>query len=100
MNIELFIGFLDRCLISKIPISANLLPLYINGGVDKYDFIFIRELNCMVDSVNPSHELNEFIFCSNLNNRNVMKSIVSLHLKGVPLLEVVAVCQQTVISFL
>ena len=30
----------------------------------------------------------------------LMKSVVSLHLKGVPLLEVVAVCEQTVISFL
>ena len=26
----------------------------------------------MVDSVNPSRELDEFIFCSNLNNKNVI----------------------------
>ena len=45
---------------------------FIKGGVEKCDFIFIRELNCMVDSVNPSHELDEFNFCSNLNNNSVI----------------------------
>ena len=45
---------------------------FIKGGVEKCDFIFIRELNCMVDSVNPSRELDEIIFCSNLNNKNAI----------------------------
>ena len=45
---------------------------FIKGIVEKCDFIFIRELNCMVDSVNPSRELDEFIFCSNLNNKNAI----------------------------